>query len=144
MAKIIGWEVKEDKILLKIMGMLIADGEDMGFIELPQDIYCEILKDGPPNEDKMIRDLVIEIHKVRKDRVLTVDAVDKELAEIGKEEKEAMEALKGAETKLDVEKWSAILRSLAGRRANQGQRRHLVKLLHQEEGALSKKLLEKK
>jgi hypothetical protein len=140
MTKIIGWKVDGEKINLKC----IAEGQFQGFeIQLPDDIYKELLRDGPPNDEKMIRDLIIKIHAVRVERVLTVEAVDKELTEIGKAEKEACEELKKATTKLDVDKWSAILRSLSGRRANQSQRRHLVKLLHQEEGALSKELMTK-
>jgi len=141
LGKIIGWKVEADKILLKIMNMEFEGDELM--MELPMDIYKEILKDGPPTEDKMIRDLILKIQKVREDRILTVEAVDKELAIIGKKEEEAMSALEGAMEKLEIDKWSAILRSLAGRRANQSQRRHLVKLLHQEEGALQRTLLEK-
>jgi hypothetical protein len=139
MFKVIGWKQDDTgKVFLKTL-----DDVEEGFIEIPNDIYKELLRDGPPNEEKMIRDLINEIHGVRKERILTVEEVDKELADIGKEEKEACEALKKAMDKLDVEKWSAILRSLAGRRSNQGQRRHLVKLLHQEEGALSKELMTK-
>lgn len=138
MLKIIGWKEIEGKVFLKTL-----DSNEEGSIEFPIEIYTELLKSGPPNEAKMIRDLIAKIHDVRKERVLTVEAVDKQLEEIGEQEKEACEALKKAEDKLDVDKWSAILRSLAGRRSNQGQRRHLVKLLHQEEGALSKELLTK-
>jgi len=143
MGKIIGWKIEEDKVMLRTTGMFVNEGENLEFVELPKDIYLEILKDGPPTEDKMIRDLILEIHKVRKERLLTVESIDKKLDEIGKEEQKALEALKSANEKLEVDKWSAILRSLAGQRANQSQRRHLVKLLHQEEGALQRKLLEK-
>ena len=136
--KIIGWKEIDGKVFLKTL-----DNIEEALIEVPIDVYKELLSQGPPTEEKMIRDLIVEIHNVRKERILTVEEVDKELADIGKEEKEACEALKEAENKLEVEKWSAILRSLAGRRSNQSQRRHLVKLLHQEEGALSKELMTK-
>jgi len=138
MMKIIGWKEIDGKVFLKTL-----DNIEEALIEVPIDVYKELLSQGPPTEEKMIRDLIVEIHNVRKERILTVEEVDKELADIGKEEKEACEALKEAENKLEVEKWSAILRSLAGRRSNQSQRRHLVKLLHQEEGALSKELMTK-
>jgi len=136
--KIIGWKVEEDKIFLKTID---ANYEDK--LELPNDIYKEIIKDGPPNDEKTIRDLIVKIQAVRKERILTVEAVDKELKNIDDKEDVAMKKLENAVDELDVKRWSAILRGLAGRRANQSQRRYLVKLLHQEEGALSKELLTK-
>jgi hypothetical protein len=142
MVSIIGWKVDGEKIFLKMIYEGLNGGEET-LLELPNDIYKEILRDGPPNEAKMIRDLIEKIHNVRIERVLTVEEVDKQLSAIGVKEEKASEALEKAVDKLQVDKWSAILRSLAGRRSNQSQRRHLVKLLHQEEGALSKELMTK-
>jgi hypothetical protein len=139
LVNIIGWKQDDSgKVFLKTL-----DNVEEGFIEIPNAIYKELLKDGPPNNEKMIRDLIVEIHTVRKERILTVAAVDKELSDIDAKEKTAMDKLEGAIDELEVKKWSAILRGLAGRRSSQGQRRHLVKLLHQEEGALSKELMTK-
>jgi hypothetical protein len=134
MTTIIGWKPNGDNIILKCLGQEEFD------LELPNDIYKEILKDGPPNNEKLIRDLITKIHQVRIERILTVESVDKKLDDIGKKEEECMDKLIGAKDKLEVDRWSAIERTLAGRRSNQSQRRHLVKLLHQEEGALSKEL----
>lgn len=140
MTKILGWKPENDSVSLKCMG---EGNEEIFYIPIPVDIYKELLQDGPPNDEKSIRELIVKIQGVRNERILTVEAIDKELAEIAKEEKEAREALKKAVDELDVKKWSAVLRSLSGDRANQGQRRYLAKLLHQEEGALSKELITK-
>jgi hypothetical protein len=140
MTKIIGWNPEGDSVILKCIGE--GNGEEFS-ISLPTDIYKELLRDGPPNDEKTIRDLIIQIQVVRKERILTVENVDKELKDIDDKEKSVMDKLEKAIDELDVKKYSAMLRALAGRRANQGQRRYLAKLLHQEEGALSKELLTK-
>lgn len=138
MIKIVGWKIDGNSIILRTL-------DDITELQLPlpEDIYKEIVKDGPPTDAHMIRDLIIRIHEVRKERILTVEAVDKELEIIDNEEKETMKALKEATDKFEVEKWNTVIKTLSGRRASCSQRRHLVKLLHQEEGALSKELLMK-
>jgi hypothetical protein len=140
MTKIIGWKPEGESITLKCMG---EGNEEIFFIPIPVDVYKELLVDGPPNDEKSIRDLIVKIQVVRKERILTVENVDKELKDIDDKEKSVMDKLEGAIEELDVKKYSAMLRALAGRRANQGQRRYLAKLLHQEEGALSKELMTK-
>lgn len=138
--KVVKWRVNEDdeKIILTLLD------DDLKTIEgeLPKDIFEELVAEGPPTEGKRIRDLIDKIHEIREKRVMTISKLDKDLDNLNGEEKKAREGLEKAEDKLEVQKYSAILRSIAGERANLSQRRHLIRLLYQEEGALSKKLVD--
>ena len=152
MVAIVGWRLDNDKIILSI------SDEKMDFdVELPIEMYKELIQEGPPSEETQIRELIDKIYAIKKNRVLAIDkilagdealrnAVKKVIKGIGA----ARTELKAANDKHDINKWKAVLTSFDTElRAMEKEKkilqeyRHLVKLTYQEEGNLRVKLLRK-
>jgi hypothetical protein len=72
---------------------------------------------------------------------MTIEKLDKDLEALDDEEEGIREQLLEATEKNKITALSAVLRSIAGQRANLGQRRHLVRLLYQEQGKLELELM---
>ncbi len=133
MAQLISWKLSDDD---KILLSLVDDaGKDVQ-VEMPDDMYKEILLEGPPTEAKIIRELIDKINKIKEKRVLTIEKIDEDIQGLRKGHEDARDALKKATEKVEVLAWSGVLRSLAGEKAILQERRHIVKLLYQEEGKL--------
>jgi len=152
MVAIISWRLEDEKIIFAVAG------EETEFdLELPEDIYKEMLLEGPPSEEKKIREILDHIYNIKKNRIATIDKIleaDEELREklenIRKEIGEARDELKNASDKHEVNQWKAVvgsctaeLQSISKEKAIIQEYRYLVKLSYQEEGKLRAKLLRK-
>lgn len=140
MNQIVGWRLAEDdKIILSIVS---ENGPDMD-VELPLEMYKEIVVAGPPSEEKVIRGIIDEIHALIKKRVLTYDKVIGELEENRKKIDEGLNGLRGAKKKLDVSKWKAFLDGVGKDKGALQEYRHLIKALSIMESKLRVELLRK-
>lgn len=140
MNQIVGWRLEEDdKIILSIVS---ENGPDMD-VELPLEMYKEIVVAGPPSEEKVIRGIIDEIHALIKKRVLTYDKVIGELEENRKKIDEGLNGLRGAKKKLDVSKWKAFLDGVGKDKGALQEYRHLIKALSIMESKLRVELLRK-
>lgn len=152
MSDISGWRLEDEKIIISII-----DGDKHFDVELPVEIYNQMIVEGPPSEDKRIRGLIDRIHVIRKKRILTIDKIleeDEKLRKmidgIRKDIDECIKELKDAHDKFEVKQWSAVLScatkkldSVTKERSILQEYRYLIKLTYQEEGQLSLKLHKK-
>lgn len=140
MGQIVGWRLTEDdKIILSVV---IEDGSDMD-VELPLEMYKEIVVEGPPSEEREVRKIIDSIHALIKKRVLTYDEIIGELKKNRSRIDEGLEALKKASTKLDVAKWKAYLDGVGKDKGALQEYRHLIKALSIMETKLRVELLRK-
>jgi hypothetical protein len=135
---ILGFKVENEKIILTSLNNETDEKIDL---ELPKDIYARIITDGPPSSEKVSRSIRDEINRIRLQRVMTIEKLDKDLEALDDEEEGIREQLLEATEKNKITALSAVLSSIAGQRANLGQRRHLVRLLYQEQGKLELELM---
>ena len=153
MAKITGWKLKEeDKIFISVF----HNGEIIE-VELEPEMYGELITGGPPSEDKVIRGFIDDINKIRKKRLLYIDNIAADEEDLKKrngvimnEIVEARKELKDAHDKFETEKWKSVIGSCKAEfqglekiKSLLNERRHLVKLTHQEEGLLRANLSRK-
>jgi len=135
-AKAISWRLEDEKIILAI---ILDEGKEID-VEIPLDIYKEILIEGPPSEEKQLRAILDKVNEIQKKRVLNIGKIDEDLGEIIKKMGEAYDNLSGTSDRIEILKYSAMIRTLAGQKAALDTRRHLVRLLYQEEGKLRAQL----
>lgn len=145
MAKAISWRLEDEKIILSVIVDEAGLGQDVQEIdvEIPMDIFKEMLVEGPPTEEKQIRELIDKIIDIKTKRVLTIEQIDKDLGEIINKEQSVYGDLQNAQTRTEIQQYGAMIRSLTGQKAALDTRRHLVRLLYQEEGSLRGKLARK-
>lgn len=147
MITIVGWRLEEEKIIISVVGE-----DDKRFdLDLPLSIYNEMIIEGPPSEDKRLRELIDRIHTIRKKRILTVDKILEEDEKLRKlivavrgDIDECSKELKGAKDKFEVNQWTAVLScctkkldAITKERGILQEYRHLIKLTYQEEGKIS-------
>ena len=138
--QIVGWRLAEDdKIILSIVS---EDGPEMD-VELPLEIYKEIVVEGPPSEEKVVREIIDKIHTVIKKRVLTYDEVIGELKKNRDKINEGLSGLKASTTKLEISKWKAFLDGVGKDKGALQEYRHLIKALSMMETKLRVELLRK-
>lgn len=157
-SKVINWSiVKKGEKEMIVLSAEIQGVNDLIEIDLPENIYNEIVSSGPPTEDKKIRDLIDKIHEIRNKRLLLVDEVlEKEekllehMDDIRDEIKDARDSLKDSKDKLEVSIWKGVLDScnadlqiITKTKGVLQEYRHLIKLTHQEEGKLRSELVNK-
>lgn len=134
--KVVDWKLNEGKIILTIA----LDNGEKELAELPTDIYKEIVAEGPPSEETQIRELMGEIHRIQKERILKVDEIDKQIEQKGKDLDATKSGLEGAHDTLDVKKYIGISGTITAQITAIRERRHLAKFLLQEEGQLQVRL----
>jgi len=150
MATIISWRLQDEKVILSVAG---EEGEFD--IELPEDIYREILVEGPPSEEKRVKEILDRIYEIKRNRIATIDKIleidedlRKRIADMRKEMGDARDELKDAGDKHEIDKWKAVLASyntesqiIAKEKGITQEYRHLIKLSYAEEAKLRLKLL---
>lgn len=109
-------------------------------LEIPPVFIKEMIVEMPPSEEQQIRELINKIHAVRKKRLLNIADIDKKIDDIIKREHAAQNAAYAAPDKLEVKKIDSVIKSLKGEKTAQDSRRHLCRLLYQEEGELRVRL----
>jgi len=140
MSQIVGWRLTEDdKIILSVVS---ENGSEMD-VELPLEIYKEIVVEGPPSEERVVREIIDGIHAVIKKRVLTYDEVINELKKNRQRIDKGLGALEKASTKLDIAKWKAYLDGVGKDKGALQEYRHLIKALSMMETKLRVELLRK-
>jgi hypothetical protein len=103
-------------------------------VRLSQDVLQKLIREELPTEEKHIQELLDKIHEVRKTRVLDVEKIDDSIKEVVKE---ADSLLKGANDKVEIMKYRALLLTKLSAIT---QRRHLARLAVIEESELSLQL----
>jgi len=142
-ARITNWKVgDQEKIILLVQ--LEMEGRSPVDIEaeLSLEIAKEIVTEMPPSEATRIHELIDLIHAKIKERILTVEAIAKELESLKTENEDAVKGLKGATSSLQVKKWVGVIGALATRKQLLTERRHTIRLLINEEANLRVKLRE--
>lgn len=129
------WKLDGEKIII-----LVQQEEEITEIEVSVAFIKEIILEMPPSQEQQIRQLIDMIHEVRKRRILTVEDIDKKMADIIDREQEAQKQAMAAGDKLEVKKIDAKVKSLKGEKTALDSRRHLCRLLYQEEGELRARL----
>jgi len=140
MKRLIGWRLDGNKIILSLVN---DDGSPDADIELPEDIYKEIIISGPPAEEQEIRAIINQIHGVIKKRVLMYDQVIGYILKNRERITKGLGKLESAGSKLEVSQWKAYLDGVSKDKANLQEFRHLIKALYQEESKLRASLLRK-
>ena len=142
-AKIINWKVSDqEKIILLVQ--LETEGQPPVDIEaeLPLEIAKEIVTEMPPSEATRIHELIDLIHAKITERILTVEAIAKELESLKTDNDDAVKGLKSATTLLEAKKWIGVIGALATRKQLMTEKRHTIRLLINEEANLRVKLRE--
>ena len=140
MKRLIGWRLDGNKIILSLVN---DDGSPDADIELPEDIYKEIIISGPPAEEQEIRAIINQIHGVIKKRVLMYDQVIGYILKNRERITKGLGKLESAGSKLEVSQWKAYLDGVSKDKANLQEFRHLIKAMYQDESKLRASLLRK-
>jgi len=128
--EIVNWRLEDEKIILSVV-----DEEGNSFdVELPEQIYKEILIDGPPSEEKKMRELIDKIHGVRVNQALAFEELINQIKSLDSELQTAIAGLQQASTKTEILKYSAIVRAIGKRKALRQELRLLLRQLLQREG----------
>jgi hypothetical protein len=133
---IIEWKLENDKIILTIA----LENDEKQLIELPNDIYKEIVAEGPPSEEAQVRELMGEIHRIQKDRIRKVEEIDKQVEDKSKALDTARSGLESSTEMIEVKKYASIISAISTQITAIRERRHLAKFLLQEEGQLQVRL----
>lgn len=129
------WKLDEGKIIA-----LVERETGTDEVEIPMNLLKEIILEMPPSEEKQIREVIDLIHEVRKKRALLIDKIDERIEDVISREKDAQKQAFAAPDKLEVKKIDAVIKSLKGEKTALDSRRHLCRLLYQEEGELRARL----
>jgi hypothetical protein len=142
-ARIINWKVGDNEKII-LMVQIEMEGQPPVDIEaeLPLEVAKEIVTEMPPSEATRIHELIDLIHAKITERILTVEAIAKELEDLKTENEGAVTALKGATKSLEIKKWVGIIGALTTRKQLVTERRHTIRLLINEEANLRVQLRE--
>ena len=88
------------------------------------------------SKEERIKFLLDEIFRIRRERLLIIEEIDKQIADVMDKLRDARSKLMNAGTKLEVQKWMAYIKSLTSEKTALDSRRHLVRMLHKEEARL--------
>jgi len=91
-------------------------------------------------KQELIRELLNEIQRIRKARLLVIEEIDKQIEEVIKELNTAKQNLFNATTKMEIWRWNAVVKLLASKKHALDSRRHLSRMLYKEEGRLKLEL----
>lgn len=133
--KIVRWRYDSEKNTILFS---LDTGEEL---ELPFDIFEEIVNVMPAfDEEKQIRETLREIYEVRKRRILNIEEIDTEVEKLREEHQNVRKELSAGPKKTEIFALSGRIKSLASEKTMLDTRRHLTKLLFQEEMDLRAKL----
>lgn len=96
----------------------------------------------PDTEEERTTFLLKQIYKIRKDRNLTIESIDKALEQLRLDKAEARDKIITSPNPKEAAKWKMILGSFASDKTLIDSRRHLVRMSYMEEGKLKTELLE--
>lgn len=140
MKLITGWRLEGEKILLSITD---ENGSPDVDVELPIDMYKELIVEGPPAEEQRVREIIEKVHGIINKRMLMYDKVIELELENRKKINKALNGLEHATTKIEVSKWKAYLDGVGKDKGILQEFRHLIKALYQEEAKARASLLRK-
>lgn len=129
------WKLDGGKVII-----LFQHKDETIEVEVSEKFIKEIILEMPPSEEQHIRELIDMIHVVRKKRLLKIADIDEKIDKIIEREQDAQKAAYAAGDKLEVKKIDSVIKSLKGEKTAQDSRRHLCRLLYQEEGELRARL----
>lgn len=92
------------------------------------------------SEKDLIEELLKEIYRVKKEKVLHVEKLAAKIDGLIQLEQQARQNLMKATSNFEVRKWSAIVKSVAVEKTLVQEKRYLFKLLELEEGKLRERL----
>jgi len=92
------------------------------------------------SEKDLIEELLKEIYRVKKEKVLHVEKLAGKIDGLIQLEQQARQNLMKATSNFEVRKWSAIVKSVAVEKTLVQEKRYLFKLLELEEGKLRERL----
>ena len=87
--------------------LLVEGNQNDVEIRFSQDGLQKLIREELPTEEKRIQEILDKIHKLRLDRVLNIESIDKGIEKI---RDEAVNDFTGCSDKLDIAKMSAIYR----------------------------------
>lgn len=129
------WKLDGETVII-----LLQQEDKITEIEVPTRFIKEMILEMPPSQERQIRELIDMIHAVRKKRLLKIEDIDKKIDDVIAREHDAQKAAYAASDKLEVKKIDSVIKSLKGEKTAQDSRRHLCRLLYQEEGELRARL----
>lgn len=91
-------------------------------------------------EKNLIEDLIKEIYRVKKQKVLEVEKLATKVDGLISLEQQARNNLTNSTSNLQIRKWSAIIKSIAVEKVLLQEKRYLFKLLELEEAKLRERL----
>lgn len=114
--------------------MMVEGNQNDVEIRFSQDGLQKLIREELPTEEKRTQELLDKIHKIRTDRVMTVEAIDKQINEIMKDAKDDFNQ---CQDKLDIAKTMNIYKV---KQLCMSQKRLLSKFAMHEESELSMQL----
>jgi len=116
----------------------VAQNEpDQAIVEVPETKFAEMIDILPTLEDKKkLKDLLDTLYKVRKDRLLTIDALSKECEEMKKLHEDLRKRFQGCHDKTTLFALTAESKDLGTEKVIIDTKRHLIGLLIREEGKI--------
>jgi hypothetical protein len=134
MPEIIG--IKKDEKTNSYILLVSIEGQTNPIeIVMTKDFVDQIIANEVPNEEKSLNEALKKIQQIRMERVLYIEKIDKELANLVQE---AEQKLSSAQDKIEVFKYASLMKT---KLSIITQRRHLSKLAAHEEAELRVKLL---
>lgn len=136
----VNWRIENETLILTCTDVT---GKKID-VTIPPDILKEIIIHAPPTEAKHIRELIKMIRRIRKEQLLEIEEIAKENKKLLQEDEQARQALMNKNqttNKTEVNRWSAVIRAVASKKALLQERRHLAKLLDNKEAELRVKLI---
>jgi predicted transcriptional regulator len=135
-------KARYDPKLCRTELLYVEEGNEKALI-LTDEMMHEIVEGVPLfNQEKEQLKILVEIHRIIKDRVLIVEELDKKYMEIIGEIENSTKALKLATRRNDVYKFSTIIQGLRAEKTLVDSRRELLKQLQEEESKQWAKLAE--
>lgn len=129
--RIVEWKYN---VAMARLEFALSDGSDLYISDI---VLEEIFHSVPAiSEAEKIRALLDKIHQLRKNRILEIKAIDKQVEELRKQHEQVRKDLANAPDKLTVWKHNAQIKSLVAEKQMLDTRRHLCKLTYQEQGEL--------
>jgi len=94
----------------------------------------------PDDRESRIKELLDKIYEIRKQKLMSFDALTQELNKRETELDVVIKALQGATDKTEVFKWATVIKGYGAIKQIMAERRYILQKLHLEEARLEKEL----
>jgi len=144
MQKIVATNWKYDETTAKFTLLAQLENGEQVEIDVSKDAMSQMIGTVIPNEEKRIAELLNQIYNIVQKRLLTTDKIAEEFEELKDEAEDIKKEYDKCQNKTDKLICDGKLKAVDTKRATVDKKRHLVKLLMQEEAQLRTRLFKLK